>query len=105
MVRETWQFLSTPQVVAAVKNLNVSQTSAAPRAWRRLGEAGGIWVDDAVGVRRAGGGRVQRCVIFHGYCIAVVPRTQPNISSTASRSPATPVDVTVSPPDTVRSVP
>ena len=51
------------------------------------------------------GKRVQRCVTFHGYCIGVVPTTQPNISSTGSRSPTTPVDVTVSPPDTMRSLP
>ena len=41
---------------------------------------------------------------FNGCCIAVVPTTHPNISSTDSRSPSTAVDATVSPPDRTRSL-
>ena len=51
------------------------------------------------------GERVQRWVTSKAAASPVVPTTHPNISSTDSRSPATAVDVTVFPLDTMRSVP
>ena len=71
----------------------------------RHGEAGGIWRTTPFACAGPSGRRVQRCVTSTATASPAVPTIQPNISWTGSRSPVTPVDVTVSPPATTRSVP
>ena len=104
MVRETWQFLQRPQVVAAVKNLNVSQGEGGAVSLEavRRGESGRTTPFACAG---SSGRRVQRCVTSTATASPAVPTTQSNLSSTGSGSPVTPVDVTVPPPATTRSVP